>query len=130
MPEKGNDWPAAAVAIAILVLIGSVSIAAISSTNTNMTEPLKIWDSLTPLLTLFVGSVGTYFFTRTAVQTAQLQTRNAMAMADHLQRQANTTQLELTRATALLTPEQWQTLHNDPNVRAATPADDMPNGAG
>jgi hypothetical protein len=119
MTEKGNDWPAAAVAITILILAGAVTIAAIN-TFKNPTDALKIWEPMSALLALFTGAFITYFFTRGAVQSAQLQARNASLLAAQQARRADATQQALTKAVALLPPEEGKKVVEDASFRLAT----------
>jgi hypothetical protein len=131
MTEKPSEWPAAAVAITVLVLVGAVTIAAIFNSNNQMEEALKIWEPMSALLALFTGAFVTFFFTRSSVQAAQFQARNAILLAEQQQRRAELTQQALTKAAGELEPETWKRLSNDPVVGLATSlVDDGTNGFG
>ena len=119
MPEKSSDWPAAAVAIAILLLAGAVTIAAINQFDTTA-EVLQIWEPMNTLLALFTGAFVTFFFTRGAVQTAQFQARTATLMAAQQERRADATQQALTKAVAMLPPEDGTKVIEDASFRLAT----------
>jgi hypothetical protein len=126
-----NDWPAAAVAIAVLTLVGAVTIAAIAYSGGNMTEALKIWEPVSALLALFTGAFVTYFFTRNAVESAQLQARNATQLAAQQQFRADATHQALTKAVAMLDPAEGKRLLEDAGFLLATsPAYDAPGANG
>jgi hypothetical protein len=117
---KPNAWPAAVVAIAILALVGAVTIAAIFNSNGNMAEALKSWDPVSALLALFTGAFVTFFFTRSAVESAQLQARNAMHLAAQEQRRADATHQARTKAVAMLDPAEGKRLLEDAGFLLAT----------
>jgi hypothetical protein len=119
LTEKSNDWPAAAVAITILILAGAVTISAIN-TFRNPADALQIWEPMSALLALFTGAFITYFFSRGAVQSALLQARNAMLMATQQEQRADATQQALTKAVAMLSPEDGMKVIEDPAFRLAT----------
>lgn len=120
MSNNQAGWPSAAVAIAILAMIGAVTIAAITSDYT-LSETLQIWQAMTAIIGLVTGAFVTYFFTRSAVDTAQGQAHGAMQLAAQEARRADATQQALTKAVGLLQPEQWSALQEDPAFRLATP---------
>jgi hypothetical protein len=72
------EWPSAAVAIAITLALGGVI--AIALARFTMDEVLKLWTAAGPVVGviagIFVGTFGTYFFTREATQ-AKIQAAQA-----------------------------------------------------
>ena len=101
MPEKSNDWPAAAVAIAILILIGAVTVSAIRRYE-SLNEALQIWQASGTIIGMVTGAFVTFFFTRGAVEAAQSQARNTMQMAAQEERLADATHRALTKAVGLI----------------------------
>ncbi len=96
--ENQSGWPSAAVAIAILALIGTVTVAAII--RYPLTEALQIWQAMAAIIGLVTGAFVTFFFTRGAVETAQMQARTAMQMAAEQERRADAAHQALMRITA------------------------------
>jgi len=81
------------------------------------------------IIGLVTGAFVTFFFTRGAIDNAQLQARNAMELAALQDRRAGATQQALTKAAGLLPPEQWSALQDDPVFRVATSMSGDGNGA-
>jgi hypothetical protein len=129
MNENQTGWPSAAVAIAILALIGAVTIAAIFRYPT-LDEALQIWQAMAALIGLVTGAIVTYFFTRSAVETAQAQARNAVQMATLQERRAHATQQALTKAFRELPPQIRERLRSDPSFLVAMSLADDLNGHG
>jgi hypothetical protein len=118
MTDQRTGWPSAAVAIAILALVGAVTIAAIG--RYSLAEVLQIWQAMAAIIGLVSGAFVTYFFTRSAVETAEVQARNALLMASHQERRADATQQALTKAVGLVDAARLEQLMQDPVFRLAT----------
>lgn len=114
----GSAWPAAAVAIAIVVVLGLLGGAAIL--RYAAADALQIWAGLTGALGAVIGAIGTYFFTRETVRTAQDQAAAAVSAAALQEERASLAFRALTQTAGHLEPERWAHLkETDPAVQMA-----------
>ena len=128
-------WPSAVVASMIIALIGAVTVAAIIEYSVG--DALKMWGALSGLVGLLTGAFVTYFFTRSAVDTAQEQAKEAQAQTEEARAQAAAAAVETAaakstaaqhaaraertqRALVMLAghvdPPKWEALKADPTI--------------
>jgi len=116
-----RDWPAAVVAAVIIIVLGVVVYKAIDKYDAN--EVLNIWTGLTGILGGVIGAIGTFFFTRDTVKTAQDQAERAARDAAKWEERATTANRAFLQCAGHLDRAAWEQLQEqDPTVRMAASA--------
>lgn len=120
--DAGNAWPPVAVAIAIVVVLGLLGTAAIVRYEAD--QALQIWAGLTGVLGAVIGVIGTFFFRRETVKSAQNQANAAARSVAAEQERAKLTYRALVQTAGHLEPGEWARLREtDHAVRVAVAAE-------
>ena len=101
------SWPSAVVACALIVMVSAIGITAII--RYSVTDALKVWTALGPVIGVITGAFVTYFFTRKAVAAEK---EHAVVAEKRMAE----TRAALTRVAGHVPQDLW------PNIIASDPA--------
>lgn len=98
--SQPDGWaPAPAiVALGIIILVGGVTISAIFHYS-SVDDALKFWTALTGLVGVITGAFVAYFFTRPAIQSAQMNAAGSAQMARDAEQRARDAEQRAASAT-------------------------------
>jgi uncharacterized membrane protein HdeD (DUF308 family) len=94
-PNQQDGWAPgpAVVALGILALVAGITISAIFRYS-SVDDALKLWTALTGLVGVIAGAFVAYFFTRPAMQAAQVNATNSAQAAKDAEQRASTATTE------------------------------------